>query len=62
MIATREVRVCESTGNRVVMEHTGLAEGGANGHPGWFCLHEDEETGGSDEEAVKQFLLDELNR
>lgn len=62
----REVRICSGTGNRVVMEYVGFDENGnskdgsdgANGNPGWLCLHVDD----GDEEDVKQFLLDELNR
>ena len=66
MIGEREVRICEATGNRVVMEYTGKDYGEANGHPGWLCLHNIEVEGmtdeEADEEAVKQFLLDQLNR
>lgn len=62
----REVMICGQTGNRVVMEYTGLDEGDANGHPGWLCLHNIEVEGmtdeEADEEAVKQFLLDQENR
>jgi len=63
-IRDREVRICEATGCRVVMEYVGNSVRPeyitANGHPGWLCLHnagEDE-----DEEAVKQFLLEQESR
>lgn len=65
-IAEREVRICDATGNRVVMEYTGENEGAANGNPGWLCLHKIEVEGmtdeQADEEAVKQFLLDRESR
>lgn len=64
----REVRICKETGNRVVMEYVGFDENGksrdgsdgANGNPGWLCLHNEFEE--DDEEAVKTFLLDQEQR
>ena len=65
-IPEREVKICKATGNRVVMEHVGHGSGIVNGHSGWLCLHNIEVEGKTDEEAdedaVKQFLLDQENR
>ncbi len=67
-IKDQEVRICEATGDRVVMEYVGKDFVENNGNPGWLCLHQnkdapsEEEQARLDEEAVKQFLLDQENR
>lgn len=46
----REVRICKATGEPVEMLYEGFDEhgkdrggsGGANGNPGWLCLHDDD--------------------
>ena len=66
MVRDREVRICEATGNRVVMEYAGHDYTSNNGHPGWLCLHrnldDEDESARADEEDVKQFLLDQEQR
>ncbi|KKN72640.1 hypothetical protein LCGC14_0408820 [marine sediment metagenome] len=65
-VRDREVKICDATGNRVVMEYIGNEYASKNGHPGWLCLHEEDEDdmaeGSGDEEAVEQFLLDQESR
>ena len=48
-LGTIETRVCKATGKEVEMEYVGFDEqgnsldgsAGANGNPGWRCLHDD---------------------
>ena len=49
-VGDMEVRICRATGKPIEMEYVGQDEqgndidssAGANGNPGWLCLHEDE--------------------
>lgn len=40
-VGEQRLMVCRCTGQRTMMEYTGeTSDSGANGHPGWLCLHE----------------------
>ena len=42
-IGERRVMVCKQTGKKVEMEYVGY-DTADNGHPGWLCLHDSNES------------------